>query len=170
MRTAETILGLIRERGKKGLPLERVYKLLYNKNLFLVAYGKIYRNTGAMTHGVTEETPDGMGLAKIDAIIEALRSERYRWLPARRTTIPKKNGKKRPLGVPIGLSYCLSFQAMFGIPLSPTGWTRNPSPPFSFYCITFCCGFPVRRWFQCRWVGLRSSAMRSGVRVIQRGP
>ena len=101
MRTAETILGLIRERGKKGLPLERVYKLLYNKNLFLVAYGKIYRNTGAMTHGVTEETPDGMGLAKIDAIIEALRSERYRWLPARRTTIPKKNGKKRPLGVPV---------------------------------------------------------------------
>ena len=101
MRTAETILGLIRERGKKGLPLERVYKLLYNKNLFLVAYGKIYRNTGAMTHGVTEETPDGMGLAKIDAIIEALRSERYRWLPARRTSIPKQNGKKRPLGVPV---------------------------------------------------------------------
>src|SRR5215831_72316 len=101
MRTAETILGLIRERGKKGLPLERVYKLLYNKNLFLMAYGKIYRNTGAMTHGVTEETPDGMGLAKSDAIIEALRFERYRWRPSRRTSIPKKNGKTRPLGMPV---------------------------------------------------------------------
>ena len=101
MRTADTILGLIRERGKKGLPLERVYKLLFNRDLYLMAYGKIYRNAGAMTHGVTDETPDGMSLTKIDAIIEALRYERYQWLPARRTYIPKKNGKKRPLGMPV---------------------------------------------------------------------
>jgi len=101
MRTADTILGLIKERGKKGLPLERVYKLLYNRDLYLMAYGKIYRNKGAMTHGVTDETPDGMSLAKIDAIIEVLRDERYQWLPARRTYIPKKNGKKRPLGMPV---------------------------------------------------------------------
>ncbi len=101
MRTANTILGLIRERGKKGLPLERVYKLLYNRNLYLTAYGKISRNKGAMTHGVTDETPDGMSLAKIDAILEALRYERFQWLPARRTYIPKKNGKKRPLGMPV---------------------------------------------------------------------
>jgi len=101
MRTAKTILGLIGERGKKGLPLERVYKLLFDKDLYLKAYGKIYRNKGAMTHGVTGETPDGMSLDKIDAIIEALRYERYQWLPARRVYIPKKNGKKRPLGMPV---------------------------------------------------------------------
>ena len=117
MRSAETILELIRERGKKGLPLERVYKLLFNKDLYLMAYGKIYRNNGAMTHGVTDETPDGMSLEKIDAVIEALRYERYQWLPARRTYIPKKNGKKRPLGMPIWAAHCLSSQAMFGIPL-----------------------------------------------------
>ena len=101
MRSAETILGLIRERGRKGLPLERVYKLLYEKDLYLKAYGKIYGNKGAMTHGVTDETPDGMSLRKIDAIVEALRYERYQWLPARRTYIPKKDGKKRPLGMPV---------------------------------------------------------------------
>ena len=101
MRNADTILELIRERGKRGLPLERVHKLLFNRDLFLTAYGKIYRNKGAMTHGVTDETPDGMSLEKIDAIIEALRYERYQWLPARRTYIPKKNGKKRPLGMPV---------------------------------------------------------------------
>lgn len=88
------------ERGKKGLPLERVYRLLFNRDLYLMAYGKIYRNKGAMTHGVTDETPDGMSLTKIDALIEALRYERFQWLPARRTYIPKKNGKKRPLGMP----------------------------------------------------------------------
>src|SRR2546428_1329055 len=101
MQIAKTYLELIRERGKKGLPLERVYKLLFNKDLFLKAYGKIYRNKGAMTHGITDETPDGMSLAKIDAIIEALRYERYQWLPARRVSILKKNGKKRPLGMPM---------------------------------------------------------------------
>ena len=45
-----------------------------------MAYGKIYRNKGAMTHGVTEETPDGMSLAQIDTLIEALRYERFEWL------------------------------------------------------------------------------------------
>ena len=101
MQKADEYLELIRERGKKGLPLERVYRQLYNKDLYLKAYGKIYRNKGAMTQGVTNETPDGMSLEKIDAIIEAIRYERYQWRPARRTYIPKKNGKKRPLGMPI---------------------------------------------------------------------
>lgn len=100
MQGAETVLSVIRERGRRGLPLERLYRQLFNKELFLVAYGRIYSNQGAMTPGVTRETVDGMSLAKIDMIIEALRSESYRWSPARRVYIPKKNGKKRPLGMP----------------------------------------------------------------------
>jgi len=100
MRTAKTVLGILRERGKRGLPLERVYRLLFNRNLYLLAYGKIARNAGALTPGATSETADGMTLAKIDAIIDALRFERYRWTPARRTYVPKANGKRRPLGLP----------------------------------------------------------------------
>jgi retron-type reverse transcriptase len=99
MQSTDTYLGLLQERGKRGLPLERVYRQLYNKNLYLTAYGKIYRNTGAMTHGVTEETADSMSLEKIETLIDALRHERYQWKPARRVYIPKRNGKKRPLGV-----------------------------------------------------------------------
>ncbi|TCJ30480.1 hypothetical protein E0504_49865 [Parafrankia sp. BMG5.11] len=53
-----------------------------------------------MTPGVTGETVDGMSLRKIDAIIEALRHERYRWNPVKRIHIPKKNGRTRPLGLP----------------------------------------------------------------------
>ena len=41
-----------------------------------------------------------MSEEKIDAIIEAMRHERYRFSPARRVLIPKKNGKMRPLGLP----------------------------------------------------------------------
>ncbi|WP_220197481.1 reverse transcriptase domain-containing protein [Ktedonospora formicarum] len=100
MRDAETVLSIIRERGKKGLPLERVYRHLFNPELYILAYSRIYSNEGAMTKGVTSETADGMSLAKIHTIIEALRYERYEWKPARRTYILKKNGKKRPLGIP----------------------------------------------------------------------
>ena len=101
MQTAEALLEIIHERGKRGLPLERLYRHLFNPELYLRAYGKIYRNDGAMTPGVDAETVDGMSLKKIQAIIEALRYERYRWTPVRRIYIDKKNSsKKRPLGLP----------------------------------------------------------------------
>src|SRR3954465_4776982 len=100
MRDAETTLAIIRERGRRGLHLEDVYRRLYNPDLFLRAYGRIYRNAGAMTKGTTEETVDGMSVGKIRSIIGLLRDERYRWSPVRRTFIPKKNGKLRPLGIP----------------------------------------------------------------------
>jgi group II intron reverse transcriptase/maturase len=100
MQSAATVLDVIRERGRRGLPLERLYRQLFNPQLFLLAYGRIYANQGAMTPGVTSETVDGMSLAKIGAIIDALRAERYRWRPVKRVHIPKKNGKLRPLGLP----------------------------------------------------------------------
>lgn len=100
MRDAETVLAIIRERGKEGQDLEDVYRQLYNPDLFLRAYGRIYRNAGSMTKGTTNETVDGMSQRKITGIIELLRNERYRWTPVRRTLIPKKNGKTRPLGIP----------------------------------------------------------------------
>jgi group II intron reverse transcriptase/maturase len=100
MQSAEAVLDIIRRRGEKGLPIERLYRQLFNPQLYLVAYGRIYANSGAMTPGVTGETADGMSLAKIGAIIAALRAERYRWRPVKRVYIPKKNGKLRPLGLP----------------------------------------------------------------------
>ena len=102
MQDAETVLGVIRERGRRGLPLDRLYRQLFNQELFLIAYGRIYANKGSMTPGVTGETVDGMSLARIDVIIGALRSESYRWSAARRVYIPKKGSstKRRPLGMP----------------------------------------------------------------------
>jgi group II intron reverse transcriptase/maturase len=100
MQETDSYLGILRERGRRGLPLERVYRQLFNPDLYLKAYGRLYRNKGAMTRGITDETVDGMSLEKISAIIDAIRHERYRWKPARRIYIPKKNGKKRPLGIP----------------------------------------------------------------------
>ena len=100
MRTAETILAVIQDRGKRGLPLERVYRLLFNRELYLQAYARLYPKKGAMTPGSTNETVDGMSLEKIDQLIDNIRYERHRWTPVRRVNIPKRNGKKRPLGIP----------------------------------------------------------------------
>jgi hypothetical protein len=66
MRDAETTLLIIEDRGKKNLPLENVYRRLYNPDLYLRAYGRLYRNEGAMTKGTTGETVDGMSRRKIE--------------------------------------------------------------------------------------------------------
>jgi len=100
MQSAETVLGVLRERGRRGLPCEELYRQLFNPHLFLMAYGRLYSNHGAMTPGADGETADGMSLARIGRVIDALRHERYRFQPAKRVYIPKKNGKLRPLGLP----------------------------------------------------------------------
>jgi len=100
MRTAETILNIIQDRGKRQLPLDDVYRQLYNPDMYRKAYAKLYSNKGAMTPGMTEETVDGMSMEKITTIIEAIRHEKWQWTPVRRIEIPKRKGGKRPLGMP----------------------------------------------------------------------
>ncbi|MBV9057558.1 MAG: group II intron reverse transcriptase domain-containing protein [Pseudonocardiales bacterium] len=100
MRNVDTVLGVLRDRGRRGLPLKRLYRQLFNPQLYLVAYGKLYSNAGAMTPGVTGETVDGMSEATIGRVIDAVRHERWRWSPVKRVYIPKRNGKRRPLGLP----------------------------------------------------------------------
>ncbi len=100
MQSAETVLGVLRERGRRGLPCNQLYRQLFNPQLYLLAYGRLYSNHGAMTPGVDGQTVDGMSVAKIGRIIDALRHERYRFAPVRRVYIPKRNGKLRPLGLP----------------------------------------------------------------------
>lgn len=126
MQTTTTYLELLHQPGKKALPRKRVYRQLFNTHLYLTAYGRIYRNAGAMTPGVTNETVDARSLDKIEKMIDLLRSQRYQWKPARRTYIPKKDGRKRPLGLPtwsdkllaevIGMILDASFDGQFSDP------------------------------------------------------
>ncbi len=92
MQNAETVLGLLRERGRRGLPMKGLYRQLFNPQLYLLAYGRIYSNKGAMTPGPDAETADGMTMGKIEAIIDALRHERYRFKPVRRHYSQRRTG------------------------------------------------------------------------------
>ncbi len=100
MLTAESYLNIIQDRGKRKLPLDDVYRQMFNPDMYLRSYAKLYKNQGAMTPGTTEETVDGMSQDKIANIIEAIRFERWQWKPVRRVEIPKRKGGKRPLGMP----------------------------------------------------------------------
>lgn len=100
MQTTENIICVMQTLGSKGEPLTRIYRQLYNENLYISAYSRLYANKGALTPGVTNETVDGMNLTKIRAIIAKLRRETYRWTPVRRHYIQRKDGNMRPLGLP----------------------------------------------------------------------
>lgn len=101
MLTAQVYLELVKNRSERGLELERVYHNLKNPDLFLMAYGKLYANKGAMTPGTeTNDSIDGMSMKRIEKIIQSLDNGTFRWKPAKRIYIPKANGKLRPLGIP----------------------------------------------------------------------
>ena len=82
MRTAETILNIIQDRGKRTLPLDDVYRQLYNPDMYLRSYARLYRNNGAMTPGMTEETVDGWSGERVPKIVKAIGEERWQWTPS----------------------------------------------------------------------------------------
>ena len=68
LQSAETVLGVLRDRGRRGLPCNELFRQLFNPQMYLLAYGRLYSNHGAMTPGVDGETADGMSLAKIGRV------------------------------------------------------------------------------------------------------
>ena len=104
-------LDIVHKLGRKKYPLKGVYRRIQDRELFLMAYGKLYANRGATTAGTDPtDTADGMSLARIDNLIQQLYEGTYQWQPVRRTHIPKAKGKKRPLGIPMMPSYCTSYR------------------------------------------------------------
>lgn len=102
MRNPENVLNsLIQHSKDTNYKFERLYRILYNKDMYLLAYQNIYAHEGNMTEGTDGETIDGMSLKRIDDLIAVIRDESYQPKPSRRTYIKKKDGKrKRPLGIP----------------------------------------------------------------------
>jgi group II intron reverse transcriptase/maturase len=101
MQNSEVVLySLSKQASKEDYRYDRLYRNLYNKEFYIKAYTKIYKNKGSATQGIDEETADGFGDEKIESIIASLKDETYQPKPVRRVNIPKKNGKTRPLGIP----------------------------------------------------------------------
>ena len=101
MRSPENVLNTLSKHSNvSDYKFERLYRLLFNEEMFHVAYQRIYAKQGNMTAGTDGKTADQMTLKRIACVIASLKDETYQPKPARRTYIPKKNGKMRPLGIP----------------------------------------------------------------------
>ena len=100
-RSPEKVLNSLTEHSKDlNYKFERLYRILFNEEMYYVAYQRIYAKPGNMTAGVDGQTIDRMHLNRIEKLITSLKDESYQPQPSKRVYIPKKNGKMRPLGVP----------------------------------------------------------------------
>lgn len=92
----------LEQASKNGYRVRNLNEIMRQPEIWYEAYANIYSNKGAMTRGIDEDTLDGMSKERINNIINPLKEETYKPKPVRRVYIPKKDGKKRPLGVPSG--------------------------------------------------------------------
>lgn len=101
MRSPQNVLESLKSKATDAnYHYQRLYRNLYNPEFYLLAYQRIQAKQGNMTAGADGKTIDGMGMKRIENLIEKLRDYSYQPKPARRTYIPKANGKTRPLGIP----------------------------------------------------------------------
>lgn len=101
MRNPKNVLeSLTSKAANEDYHYKRLYRNLYNPEFFLLAYERIQAKPGNMTAGNDGNTIDGMSMKRIDSLIQKLKDFSYQPKPARRTYIPKANGKMRPLGIP----------------------------------------------------------------------
>lgn len=100
MRSPQNVLESLKSKATNAnYHYQRLYRNLYNPEFYLLAYQRIQAKQGNMTAGTDGKTIDGMGMRRIENLIEKLRDYSYQPKPARRTYIPKANGKMRPLGI-----------------------------------------------------------------------
>lgn len=95
-------LEAVTKVSQKGKRVKDLHRLMYEPDLYMDAYRKIYANLGAVTKGVDDNTLDGMSEERILNIIKGLKEGVFKPKAVRRTYISKANGKKRPLGIPTG--------------------------------------------------------------------
>lgn len=95
-------LDRLEQVSRKDLVVKDLFRVMCIPEIWKLAYANIYSNKGAMTQGIDNDTLDGMSIERMSSIINSLREGTYKPKPVRRAYIPKKDGKKRPLGVPSG--------------------------------------------------------------------
>ena len=95
-------LEALEDISKQEKRMNGLFRLMEDQILWHEAYANIYANKGAITPGVNEVTLDGFSEERVASIIKRLKDGTYQFQPVRRVLIPKKNGKKRPLGISSG--------------------------------------------------------------------
>jgi RNA-directed DNA polymerase len=114
--------------GKHGKAKALSWLLTHSRSAKLLAVKQVTENKGAKTPGVDNK------LWRTDrqkyAAVQNLKRRGYRPLPLRRHYIPKKNGKMRPLSIPV--MRCRGMQALHALALKPIAETVADRNSYGF--------------------------------------
>ncbi len=116
------------EAGKWGKVKALQHLLTRSFSGKALAVKRVTENQGGATPGVDKviwDTPE-----KKAAAILTLRQRGYRPQPLRRVSIPKRNGKKRPLS--IAAMKCRAMQALYLLALDPVAETTADPHSYGF--------------------------------------
>lgn len=116
------------QEGKRGKVKALQRLLTHSWSGKALAVRRVTENQGKRTPGVdgiTWKTPEQKATA-----IHELRQHSYHPQPLRRVYIPKKNGKKRPLGIPT--MYDRAMQALYLLALAPIAEVRADPNSYGF--------------------------------------
>ena len=155
MKPTVVVLENIRQASRKNKDetFTRLYRYLLRPDIYYLAYQNLYANQGAATKGVNDDTADGFSVKKVNGIIQTLKDGSYNPLPVRRTYIPKRNGKMRPLGIPTFTDKLVqeALRMILEMVYEPTflncshGFRPNRSCHTALKDIKY--GYPGVRWF-----------------------
>ena len=76
--------NLVKHSNISDYKFERLYRILFNEQMFYQAYQRIASKKGNMTPGTDGKTVDGMSIERIERLIACLRDETYKPHPAKR--------------------------------------------------------------------------------------
>jgi retron-type reverse transcriptase len=110
IRELEHLKKLAQEDAEKRF--NRLYRLLRQEQFLMLAKQRIANNKGARTPGVDGKTMDDITPKEIVRLSQELAAGTYQPQPVRRRYIPKRNGKLRPLGIPMLHSHCTSYNRL----------------------------------------------------------
>ena len=155
MKPTAAILENIRQASKanKEVKFTRLFRYMLRPDIYYLAYEHLYANNGAATRGVNDDTADRFSEKKVMAIIQALKDGTYTPSPVRRTYIPKRNGKLRPLGIPTFTDKLVQevlrmiLEAVYEPIFLPASHGFRPNRSCHTALKDIKHGFPGVRWF-----------------------
>ena len=90
-RNPEKILNSLTQHSSDlEYKFERLYRILFNEEMYYIAYQRIYAKQGNMTKGVDGKTVDGFSISHIEQLIDTLKNETYQLNPHSEFTFRRK--------------------------------------------------------------------------------
>ena len=154
MRNPETILNnLVKSTDKKDYKFQRLYRNLFNKEFYIVAYTRLAHKGSNFTKGISDIAIDRFSLKRVDELIGQMRTEKYQPKSARLMHLLKSNGKRRRLGISnfndklVQEVIKMILEAIYEKTYSQNSHGFRPNRSCHTALVEIKCNFIDSRWF-----------------------